>query len=156
MLFSDRTQHESILIEWCHVVTGRFLTLFLPDTTPPKTAYGDPSLCSGWQSEVQNDRRDILILSFWAQRRICKECYNCSVLSALSSFHVVSGPGYGIFCPDATRKYAYWMILCRDRAFFDTFSTGHDTSKKMRMEILHFVQDDSMRFKMTEWGSEWQ
>ena len=37
------------------------------------------------------------------------------------------------------------MISCRDRAFFDTFSTGHDTPK-LRMEILHFVQDDSMRF----------
>ena len=34
------------------------------------------------------------------------------------------------------------MISCRDRAFFDSFSTGHDTPKKLRMKILHFVQDD--------------
>ena len=54
MLFSARTLHESMHIEWFHVVTGRFLTPFLPDTTPPKTAYGDPSLRS--QSEVQDDR----------------------------------------------------------------------------------------------------
>ena len=55
MVFSARTQHESIHIEWFHVVTGRFLTHFLLDTTP-QTAYGDPSLCSGWQNEVQDDR----------------------------------------------------------------------------------------------------
>ena len=33
------------------------------------------------------------------------------------------------------------MISCSDRAFFDFFSTGYYTPK-LRMEILHFVQDD--------------
>ena len=57
IIFSARTQHESILIEWFHVVTGHFLTHFLPDTTP-QTAYGDPSLRSGWQMGRSGCQRD--------------------------------------------------------------------------------------------------
>ena len=44
MVFSARTQHESILIEWFHVVTGRFLTLFLPDTIRAETDFVNISL----------------------------------------------------------------------------------------------------------------
>ena len=54
------------------------------------------------------------------------------------------------------------MISCSDRAFFDSFSTGHDTPKKLRMEILHFVQDDRGTvqdnrgaFRITEGRSGW-
>ena len=90
--------------------------------------------------------RDILILSFWAKRRICKWCYNGSVLSALSFFHVVTGPFCAIFWPDTTRKYTYWMMSCSDRAFFDSFSTGHDTPKNC-------VWRSFTSFRMTEWGS---
>ena len=39
------------------------------------------------------------------------------------------------------------MISCRDRAFFDSFSTGHYIPK-LSMEILHFVQDDKVRIRI--------
>ena len=68
MIFSARTQHKSIHIEWFHVVTGRFLTLFITDTTPPKLrmeilhfVQDDRTRFrmtegSGKQNEVQDDR----------------------------------------------------------------------------------------------------
>ena len=112
--------------------------------------------------------RDIFILSFWAKRRICNRLlqWQCVVCSFI--FHVVTGPFYAIFCPDTTRKYAYWMISCSDRSFFDSFSTGHYTPNCVWRSFTSFrmtvwgsgwqygVQDDSMGFRMTEWGPEWQ
>ena len=62
--------------------------------------------------------------------------------------HVVTGPFYAIFCPDTTRKYAYWMISCSDRAFFASFSTGHDTP--------NWVWRSFTSFRMTEKRARWQ
>ena len=69
MIFSARTQHESKLIERFHVVTGRFLTSFLPDTTP-QTAYEDPSLRSEsqrGQEQRGQEERDMV-----QDERVCR------------------------------------------------------------------------------------
>ena len=56
MVFYARTQHESILIECFHVVTGRFCALFLPDTTPPKLRMEILHFVQDDRGTVQDDR----------------------------------------------------------------------------------------------------